>query len=290
LHLAHDSEAAGFDALYTADHPGTGASPFVALAAAAGVTERISLGTCVVNAGVWEPLALAGEVSTLDAVSHGRALLGVGAGHTPLEWTARGLEYPSPGARVGRMIELVEATTALLDGQRVSYAGRYLTLVDAELGQPRPVQDRVRLMVGGGGARVLRFAATHADIVGITGLGRTLEDGHKHEVAWDRPTVTRSLERVAAAAADVGRTPQIEALVQVVEVTDDAQAVAQRVAPAIPGTTAEHLLDAPFVWIGTLDEIRNKIERFAQRGIDRYVIRAGVVDDVRRIFSDLSRG
>lgn len=76
-------EGAAFDGLYVSDHPGTGPAPFVALAAAVAVTERIQLGTCVLNAGVWDPVALASEVATLDVVSGGRAVLGVGAGHTP---------------------------------------------------------------------------------------------------------------------------------------------------------------------------------------------------------------
>ena len=76
-------ERAGFDGLYIGDHPGSGPAPFVALAAAAAVTERIQLGTCVLNAGVWDPVTLAGEVATLDVLSGRRAVLGVGAGHTP---------------------------------------------------------------------------------------------------------------------------------------------------------------------------------------------------------------
>lgn len=78
LELARDVEAAGFQALYAAGHPGSTPSPFVTLAAAAAVTERIQLGTCVVNAGVWEPLALASEAATLEVVSGGRAVLGLG--------------------------------------------------------------------------------------------------------------------------------------------------------------------------------------------------------------------
>ena len=95
LELARSVEDGGYHALYAADHPGTSPSPFVALAAAAAVTERIELGTCVVNAGLWEPLALANAVSTLDLVSDGRAIVGVGAGHTPQEWTSSGRSFPS---------------------------------------------------------------------------------------------------------------------------------------------------------------------------------------------------
>ena len=65
MRLAREVDSAGFHALYAADHPGSAPAPFVALAAAAGVTERVRLGTCVANAGVWEPVAL-GAVATLD--------------------------------------------------------------------------------------------------------------------------------------------------------------------------------------------------------------------------------
>lgn len=162
LALVAEVEHAGFDGLFVGDHPGSGPAPFVALAAAAAVTERIQLGTCVLNAGVWDPVALACEVATLDVVSGGRAVLGVGAGHTPQEWTATGRPYPSPGERVDRMAELVDATQALLRGESVSHRGNHFTLVDAVLADPRPVRDRVPLMVGGNGTRVLRFAAQRA--------------------------------------------------------------------------------------------------------------------------------
>lgn len=123
LELARSAEDAGFDGLYVADHPGTSSAPFVALAAAAVVTDRIRLGTYVANAGVWNPVALANEVATLDVISGGRAILGIGAGHTPTEWTAMGRPFPSSGQRVDRMIEVVRATQALLAGDVVTFEG-----------------------------------------------------------------------------------------------------------------------------------------------------------------------
>ena len=72
--------------------------PFVALATAAAATSKIRLGTYVVNVGVRDPLQIATDVATLDVVSGGRAQLGIGAGHTPAEWTMTGTPYPSPRA------------------------------------------------------------------------------------------------------------------------------------------------------------------------------------------------
>lgn len=198
LALAADVESAGFEGLYVGDHPGVAPDPFVALGAAAAVTERVRLGTCVLNAGVWEPIPLANAVATLDVVSCGRAVLGVGAGHAAHEWTARGLRFPTPGARVGRLVELLEATRALLNSsESVSRSGNHFTLDKAALSGPRPVQARVPVMVGGNGDRVLRFGADHADIVGITGLGRALENGHRHGVDWSPPAIERTVEVIA---------------------------------------------------------------------------------------------
>ncbi len=292
LEHVHAVEQGGFHALYTADHPGSSASPFVALAAAAAVTERIELGTCVVNAGVWEPLALANAVATLDLVSHGRAVLGVGAGHTPQEWTSTGRSFPSAADRVSQMIELVEATTRLLAGGPTSYAGEHFTLDDAALDDPTPVRNPIPLLVGGNGDRVLRFASRNADIVGITGLGSTLADGHRHEVDWSHSAVEGIIQTIRSASDHRdGSPPEIEALVQAVVVTDNASASARELVELIPGSSVDDLLAAPFVWIGTVNEIATKLdETESALGISRYVIRPPAMTHARLIIDALSSG
>lgn len=140
LDFARDCEQEGFDALLVADHLGASSAPFVALAAAAAVTERLRLGSYVVNAGVWEPLGLAAEVATLDGISQGRALLGVGAGHTPAEWTMQGRQHPPSRQRVTRMMEIARVTRRLLAGETVTFAGEHIIASDATLETPSPVQ------------------------------------------------------------------------------------------------------------------------------------------------------
>ncbi|QGG96486.1 TIGR03621 family F420-dependent LLM class oxidoreductase [Actinomarinicola tropica] len=287
LDLARTVEDAGFAGLLVGDHPGSGMAPFVALAAAAAVTERIELGTYVLNAGVWEPLPLASEVATLDHVSGGRAVLGVGAGHTPSEWTTTGREHPPARERVDRMVELVDATQALLGGDPVTHHGPHFTLVDAHLARPPVVRERVPLTVGGAGDRVLRFAAGRADVVGLTGLGRTLADGHSHEVDWSPEAIRRTIDTVRTAAREADRGVALEALVQHVEVTDEAEAAAERLAGGVTGATAEDLVAAPFVWIGTVAEIREQLARWRDElGLERYVVRAPAVDPVTDILHE----
>ncbi len=287
--LARRAEGTGFAALTVADHPGSGPAPFVALAAAAAATERIELGSYVVNAGAWEPLALANEVATLDVLSGGRAMLGIGAGHTPAEWTMSGRAYPSAGTRVARMVELTEVTRRLLAGETVTFTGEHVRTVDATLTGPTPRQERIPLLVGGNGRRVLSYAAEHADLVGPSGLGRTLPDGHRHEVDWATSRIADKLALVHAVAASAGRRPRLDALVQVLEVTDDPPRSAAILAERLGGVTAEDLLAAPYVLLGTVEGIVAELRRHRDRwGITRFTVREAAMDAAERIIDALA--
>lgn len=115
----------------------------------------------------------------------------------------------------------------------------------------------------------------------MTGLVRTLADGHRHEVDWSPSGLGRIVEIVRSAAEASGRRPQIEALVQHVEVTDDAPAAAARLTAHVPGASIDDLLNAPFVWIGTVAEIREKIhEHRTSLGVERYMVRAPAITQV----------
>jgi probable F420-dependent oxidoreductase len=288
LDLARRAEAAGFDALLAADHPGSCGDPFVALAAAASVTETIGLGSYVSNLGVREPMLLATAVATLDVVSGGRARLGVGAGHTPAEWRAVGRDRPDVAGRVRRCVAAAGAVRALLDGEEVTVDSPELTVRAARLESPRPVQGRVPLTVGTSNSTLLRWAGAHADVVGLAGFGRTLDDGHRHEARWRADQIEAQLDRVAEGAAGRARPPALEALVQTVAVTDDAEAVAAQHAAAA-GLTGPELLATPFVLIGTEDEIVAAVAGHARRwGVTRFVVRADALDPLTPVLRRLA--
>lgn len=261
LDLARRAEQAGFDALYVADHPGVCAAPFVALAAAAAVTTKLRLGSYVVNAGVREPMLLAVDVATLDLVSAGRAILGIGAGHTPAEWAAVGKVRPDARGRVDRAIEVAEKTRRILGGEG--------------LDKPRPVQDRVPLLIGGGNTRLLEWAAGNADLIGLSGLGRTLADGHSHEARWRADEIDAQVELC-------GDTPR-EALVQRMAITDDAGEAYAAYGKEVDLNPAE-LEKAPFVLIGTPGEITAKLRDVERRwGITRFAVRRDAIEAVAAV-------
>jgi probable F420-dependent oxidoreductase len=288
LDLARKVEASGFDALYVSDHPGVTASPFSSLAAAASVTSTLRLGTYVCNAGLRDPAQLASEAATVDVVSNGRFILGLGAGHTPVEWTMQGRDYPSAAARVARLGELVEVVTRLLSGEVVTFQGDYLHTDEAFLLAPRPVQDCIPLLVGGNGKRLLRIAARHADVISLTGLGRTLDDGHRHAADWSVEVIDERVALITQTAAE--RSPVVlDALVQHVEITHDPATVAARVASVAPGLTPNDVLAAPYALVGAVDELVDQLLVYRERwGFTSYVVRADTIDAVTPIIARLS--
>jgi probable F420-dependent oxidoreductase len=256
--LARRAEELGFESLYVADHPGSCAAPFVALAAAAAVTSTIRLGSYVVNAGVREPVLLASDVATLDVVSGGRAVLGLGAGHTPAEWAAVGRVRPPVRARIDHCIAVARETCRMLGGDGMD--------------QPRPVQEKVPLLIGGGNTRLLRWAAANADRIGLSGLGRTLDDGHTHETRWSAAEIDAQVELC-------GDVP-IEAMVQRFELTADAGATYAEWAAEFEADPAELAL-APYAIAGTKGEVTAKLKEIESRwGITRYAVRRPAVDAV----------
>ena len=224
LASARRLEARGYHALLVGDHPGDGASPWPALGAAAAVTTTLRLGTYVLQAGVREPVHMAADAATLDLLAPGRVLLGLGAGHTPQEWRDVGRARPSPGERARRLAESVDAVARLLRGESVSVAGEQVSLDGARLRGLPVGPGRVALVVGGGHPDVLRAAAARADVVGLTGLGRTLADGHRHEVRWSEEQLAAQLRTVRDASRRAGTSPAVEVLVQHVIATDDRAA------------------------------------------------------------------
>jgi probable F420-dependent oxidoreductase len=288
LGLAQRLESAGFHALVMGDHPGSGASPWPALGSAAAVTKRLKLGTYVAQAGVREPMHVAADAATLDVLAPGRVMLGIGAGHTPREWADIGQQRPGPRERAGRLAEFAEVTAELLAGRTVTREGTYLSLRGSRL-DGLPAAGRVTLVIGGGHPLILRAAARHAAVVGLSGLGRTLPDGHHHHVRWSHADLRRQLQLISDEARQAGNQPVIEALVQVVTVTDDRAAAIAQLSPKIPGAPAEDIAGAPFALIGSHGQMAAQMRRQADElGITSYVVREQAIPELEHVLALIS--
>jgi probable F420-dependent oxidoreductase len=162
--MARAAEEVGFDSIWIGDHllyeqPERGPwEAWTLLSALAAVTERVELGPLVACAGFHPPGLLAKMAATIDEVSGGRFILGLGAGWNAREFAAFGLPYDR---RVSRFEESFAILRGLLAGERVSLQGEYHSAGDNVL-LPRPGR-RVPLMIGSNGPRMLSIALPHAD-------------------------------------------------------------------------------------------------------------------------------
>ena len=247
------AEELGFDIVLAADHVGPGWAPMPTLSAIAATTTRIRLGTLVLNNDMRNPVQLAWEASTIDRLSGGRFELGLGAGHTPAEYDATGIERSTPAGRKRRLAESVEIIRDLLDGKSVDHDGEHHRLTRARI--DRSEQEHLPILVGGNGAALLGHAGGHADIVGLQGLGRTREDGHGHEVKWSTERLDEQIEQVRVGAGARFDDIEFNAMVQVVQITDDREAALAKVVERVQGLTMDDAASTPYLLIGTVDEI-----------------------------------
>jgi probable F420-dependent oxidoreductase len=277
-------ESAGIDEISVADHllPGV-LPPLTALAAAATVTERVALSTMVLNNELRHPVVLANEAASISELSAGRFTLGIGAGHAEDEHAAIGRPLPPPAERIARLEESVVALRLLLDGETVTTSGPSLHLTEV-VASPIP-SHRVPLLVGGGARGVQRVAARHADILGLTGFSRvgdtTKLTHYSAEALRERLAFVRGLPR------DRDEPLRLQALVQLLRVTNDRHAVAEellaQLGAALP-LTLDETLATPFLLIGTVKEIAEQLhERTDRFGIETWTVFVGrpIDPDVR---------
>jgi F420-dependent oxidoreductase-like protein len=188
--LATAVEDAGFDSLWVMDHfyqlPPLGGQDqpmleaYTLLGALAARTRRIQLGTLVTGVTYRNPGILAKIITTLDVISRGRAILGIGGAWYDVEHQGLGVDYPSDRVRLDMLEEAVQVCRAMFTGDDVSFSGTHYRL-DHARNLPRPVQaGGPKIMIGGGGEkRTLRLVARYADMCNVMGDVSTLA----HKVA-----------------------------------------------------------------------------------------------------------
>lgn len=177
------AERSGADSIWIDDHllsdegdPDDGKlEGWATLAAVAAATSQATIGLLVAANTFRNPGLTAKLATTLDQISSGRSVLGLGGGWFEREHEAFGIDFGSGfGERLDRLEEAVGIVRRLLDGERFSHEGRFYALTDA-LCEPRPIQERLPILIGGSGPRkTLRTVALHADIWNAYGTPETL--------------------------------------------------------------------------------------------------------------------
>jgi F420-dependent oxidoreductase-like protein len=206
LDASAHAERTGWDTIWFADHfmpfMGDIGGPmhecWAALAGLAAAVPRVRLGSLVAGNTYRHPAVLAKQAVSIDHISGGRLVLGLGAGWQENEHTAYGIEYSTIKGRLDRFEEACELIHGLLNNERTTFEGQHYQLTDAPL-EPKPVRGHLPLLVGGGGERrTMRIAAKWADEWNVWGtpelLGKkgVVLDRHCEELGRDPSTISRS--------------------------------------------------------------------------------------------------
>lgn len=261
LETAVHCEQTGWDGVYFADHfmpNGPGPAPldgdtlecWSVIAGLAALVPRMRLAPLVTSVTYRHPAVLAKIAAAVDHISHGRLTLGVGAGWQENEHAAYGLPLGTVRERLDRFEEAVQILRSLLDQPRTTFAGDYFQLRDAPA-QPTPVQDRLPLLIGGGGERrTMRMAARYAD-------------------EWNSWTTPELLAHKVAVLREhceqVGRDPgEIHVSTQAVLYLSTSE-------EWLAGRRQEAEPDRPVV-VGTPGEVAEIVARYAEAGADEFIV------------------
>jgi probable F420-dependent oxidoreductase len=281
-------EALGYSTMFVPDHFDEGPGPITAMASAVSVTTDLVVGPLVLDCDFRHPAVVARELASIDEISEGRLEIGLGAGWKRLDYDRSGIAMDPPKVRVDRMIEHMTVLRGLLGPTPFTFEGEHYRITELD-GTPKPYRpEGPRFLIGGGGKRVLSYAARHADIIGVNA---SIHSG-AIDTAAAQDALPSSIDEkvgwVRAAAGDSLADKDINAWLSVAAVTDDRDSLAGALAGAF-ATTPDQVVDSPLVLIGNRTQIIEQLQRRRERwGYNYPVIPGDHVDAFAPIVAELT--
>ena len=256
LAIARHAEATGWDGVWYADHfmpnqedvSGPVNECWTTLAGLAASVPRVRLGSLVAGNMYRHPAVLAKMAAGIDIISGGRLVLGLGAGWQENEHQKYGIEFSTVGGRISRLEEACEVVTGLLRNGRTTFSGKYYQLDDAPL-EPKPVQQPLPLLIGGGGEkRTMRIAAKYADEWNV----------------WGRPDLLRrKMSVLDEHCRSLGRDPKsIQRSAQTFVFLTEDEAILERA----------RQMPADRTIAGSVDEVKRVMQEYAEAGVDEFIM------------------
>ena len=284
VELAHRAEAAGIAVLLGTDHLGRWATLPLLQSAAEASTLRI--GTFVLNNDLRHPTVLAQELATIDAITDGRLEIGIGAGWNRDEYVAAGMPFDPAPERVTRMQATVAMLKQALGEGRIDHEADAAYPAIHQEGLPTGVQrPHPPIMVGGGGPRVLRYAAREANIVAID--PRALPGGGADETDVTEAAVDRKIGWIREAAGD--RWAQLEINIGLFEVDATYHTRSQPPPARSRGISEGEMPRSPHYLVGDASEmIETLLERRERWGISYLAMRPEHLDVIGEVVRRLS--
>lgn len=257
---ARTIEQLGYSSLFIPDHFDDQYGPLVALTSAAEATTDLRVGSLVFDNDYRHPVVLAKEVATLDVFSEGRVEFGIGAGWMTVDYEQSGIGLDPPGVRISRLTESLAIMKDLWSKGEATYHGEHYRVTGA-VGTPAPVQrPHPKVLIGGGGPRVLGLAAREADIVGVNPslaagyVGRevietTTAEYYHQRVEWIRKAAGARFDQL-----------ELQCLTFLVQIVPDRADALSRLASAM-SVTPKLLEGSPIAMIGSTEEITEILQR-----------------------------
>ena len=279
--IAVTAEESGFDSLWVMDHfyqitnVGPRTDPmleaYTLLGAIGGRTTRASVGTMVTGVTYRNPAMLAKMVTTLDVITSGRAILGIGAAWNQDEHDGFGFEFPSVRERLERLEDALQICRAMFQESNPSFHGRHYEIREA-LNEPRPLRPGgIPILVGGGGERTtLRLVAAYADACNIFGDPTVIR--HKLDV------LNRHCEAVGRDPSTITKT-RLGALA-IAETSADAERKGRELAAARGMDPARY---REYVIAGNPDSVCEQVAAYFDAGLDGLVFNMHDVQDLATV-------
>jgi len=275
---ARHIEDMGYSSIFLPDHFGIQWDPTTALAGLAAATSRIKIGSLVYDVDYRHPVVFAKAAATLQIMSGGRHEFGIGAGWMETDYVEAGMQYDRPGVRISRLEEALQIILSMWENDRTSFEGEHYTIREIAQAVKLDPGSRPKILIGGGGKRLLTLAGRYADIVGIN---PAIPEGRVTSATPADSSPERTREKVAwvrSGAEAAGRNPddiEFNALTFVTAITDDPKPLRESLAKS-SGMTVEQVADCPLFLTGSASEICDRLERRREEtGISYTVIQAG---------------
>ena len=269
--LARKIEALGYSTLFVPDHFGDQWEPSIAMTVAAEATSTLNVGALVFDNDYRHPIVLAKQIATLDLASEGRVEFGIGAGWMKSDYDQSGIEYERPGLRIDRMVEGLEIMKQLWSEGTCTFKGEHYTINEAQ-GLPRPhSRPHPKVIIGGGGKRVLGIAAREADIVGVNPNLKAGYVGPEVAESAKAPYFRERIQWIREAAGDRFDDIELQVLTFFVQFVPDRKQAIENLAPLF-NVTPEEAAEIPIALIGSVDEICETLQQRREEYGFSYVV------------------
>jgi probable F420-dependent oxidoreductase len=287
---ARSAENLGYTTFLVPDHTWVEVDPIIGLMAAAEATTHLRIGSHVFCNDFRNPALLAKQVATLDLFSGGRFQLGLGCGYFPGDYHHTGVSLDPVGIRISRLEETIKIIKHYIGSDALHFSGQHYK-IEGLVAQPKPVQERLPLYMGGAGRRVLSLAGREADIIGL--VAKFIGPGaFAFDLCSTQPEANREkLEWIRTAAGE--RFSQLEfstTVFKAVITTSNAQrdAIAQQMAGRFR-VTPQEVLNSMNVLVGTSSQIIDRLqEQRATLGVSCIEVLEGDMESFAPIVAELN--